>query len=129
MGDMVIRKAQLSDVDAGVYLGREIYGNAAVEWLPHDDEKIHRLAQGWLTSRSSIVLVAEDFDLARYETWPANVGEARNASAKVRLVFFVGYRHRNVRESEWIADDVAMFVRQSTRGYLAAARMLLKFVD
>lgn len=129
MGDMVIRKAQLSDVEAGVYLGREIHGDAAVDWLPHDDEKIHRLAQGWLTSRSFIVLVAEDFDLARYETWPASVGEARSRRRESTIGFFVGYRHRNAREGEWLADDVAMFVRQSTRGYLAAARMLLKFVD
>ena len=68
MGDMIIRKAQLSDVEAGVYLGREIHGNAAIDWLPHDEEKIHRLAQGWLTSRSFIVLVAEDYDIARYES-------------------------------------------------------------
>ncbi|MDA0260665.1 MAG: hypothetical protein O3A21_00485 [Proteobacteria bacterium] len=130
MGGLIIRRAQFSDVEAGVYLGREIHGNdAAVDWLPLDEEKIHRLAQGWLTSRSFIVLVAEDFDLARYETWPASVQEARTRRYESTIGFFVGYRHRNASDGAWLADDVAMFVRQSKRGYLAAARLLLRFID
>ena len=129
MGDMIIRKAQLSDVEAGVLLSREIHGEAAVDWLPHDDEKIHRLAEGWLTSRSFIVLAAEDNDLGRYDSWPASVREARLRRYESTIGFFVGYRHRNTSEGAWLADDVAMFVRQSQRGYLAAARLLLRFID
>ncbi len=75
------------------------------------------------------MLVAEDYDIARYESWPANIREARMRRNESTIGFFVGYRHRNASEGEWLADDVAMFVRQSTRGYLAAARMLLRFID
>ena len=111
MGDMILRKAQLSDVEAGVYLGREIHGDAAIDWLPHNDENIHRLAQGWLTSRSFIVLVTEDYDIFYYESWPASIREGRRRRYESTIGFFVGYRHRNAAEGEWLADDVAMFVR------------------
>ena len=57
-GNLIIRKAEIADIEAGVLIGRELHADATVEVMPFDREKIDRLAEGWVTSRSYNVLVA-----------------------------------------------------------------------
>ena len=128
-GNLVIRHAQASDIEAGVLLGRELHADATVELMPFDREKISRLARGWVTSRSYNVLVAEETDTARHETWPTSLREARLRRLEDTVGFFVGHRYRNPNSSDWLASDVTMFVRENDQGYLAAARMILQFID
>jgi GNAT superfamily N-acetyltransferase len=128
MTNIVVRKAEFLDIDVGVSLGRELNGTERVDWLPCGPDRIARLAQGWLASRNYAVLVAEKAEAAEYETWPASLAEARERRRKNMLGFFVGYRHRN-GGAEWLANDVAIFVRPELAGYLAAARLMLRFID
>ena len=127
--ELVVRKAQASDIEAGVLLGRELHRDATVELMPFDREKIERLAKGWVTSRGYNVLVAEETGLSRHDSWPASLHEARMRRIESTVGFFVGHRYRNPSSSEWLASDVSMFVRENEQGYLAAARMILQFVD
>lgn len=128
-GELLVRQAQVSDIEAGVLLGRELHGDNTVELMPFDREKIERLAQGWVTSRSYNVLVAEETGLTPHDSWPASLREARLRRIESTVGFFVGHRYRNPNSSEWLASDVSMFVRESEQGYLAAARMILQFID
>ena len=128
-GNLIIRKAEIADIEAGVLLGRELHADATVEVMPFDREKIDRLAEGWVTSRSYNVLVAEETDVTRHETWPASLREARLRRIENTVGFFVGHRYRNPNSSDWLASDVSMFVRENSKGYLAAARMILQFMD
>ena len=128
-GELLVRKAQISDIESGVLLGRELHRDATVELMPFDRDKIERLAQGWVTSRSYNVLVAEEVGLPRHESWPASLREAHMRRMESTVGFFVGHRYRNPNSSDWLASDVSMFVRESEQGYLAAARMILQFID
>jgi hypothetical protein len=99
-GNLVVRNAHNSDIEACVLLGRELHADATVALMPFDREKINRLAKGWVTSGSYDVLVAEETGVSRHDTWPASLREARLRRLEDTVGFFVGHRYRNPNSSD-----------------------------
>src|SRR5687767_14981107 len=74
MTNIVVRRADFSDIEAGVAFGRELNQGCGVDWFPASDDRIKRLAHSWLTSKDHIVLVAEIADQDE-DTFPASLAE------------------------------------------------------
>lgn len=129
MTNIVVRKADLLDIEIGLALGQEISSLSGVEHLPVGPDRVNRLAQGWLASRQYDVLVADCADLAGYGTWPLGLAEARVRRRRTMLGFFVGFCHLNPESAVKLANDVAIFIRPDSDGCLAAARLIQRFVE